>query len=619
MFLFLRSDGLESYIKGEPALEKGLGSGLGRKFFIYFLGLILGGFLSAQSAAGAESAVTPLTIGDHVSYFSGLLVVFGFVIGVWLTVIMMIVIIWRLRLSRQNPAKNSAATQSGANMQCSEQDGREGQLIEKIGLLKEVLKGMADQVEKLEPNHPFEKYFKSAQVQEDLEDLILEADSLVNNMEEEMVESAQKECRLEVLSPDSADGYCAESPEHAEMHIRARNLRAEGCRLLAEDKSKEAMCRFEESLSILQTLAKANPENQLWQRDLVLAYHNMGRTMESLGLNQEALDYFSEALDIARKLVNQNPGSLDWKRGLAASHSHTGRIMAAMGDLDGAWKNFDKEIDVMLFMVNKQPENKSWQYALASAYHNMGQLLERRGQNRAALDIFKKDQAVLKRLVEADPNNTCWLYDLACVSGQMARMYKEQGRLKDALGCARRYLGAMRKLSEREPANTTYRRELTVALGQVGRLLELRGEYDQARTTFKATLEIRRNLVEMDPGNPTWQDDLLVCLYKMGDVHFAQKDHEGAWRYYQEALEMVEALIDKDGREDNWLMGKCGVLLRLGNLHQVHDSSTADNYYRSALNIAEQPHGDDDKESDWRELAGLIKKNMSQGENVTTH
>ncbi|UQZ90321.1 hypothetical protein C4J81_14355 [Deltaproteobacteria bacterium Smac51] len=593
--------------------------------------------LESGEAAVRERVATSIEFSNMLPYFHALVFIFGFIIGVCLTALLIIASGWRNGYGSRGEAPQLASAGSESvpaaagstpaiNLNGNQLPGArpavDESLILKIGLLRDILGNMADRMEKLEALSPPQAVnSETAIVQEELEDLLLEADHLVNSLEDE-VQSTEVQQTTEPAAKGAADCGCKiadENPEYTEMHAKARNLRAEGGRFLAENRTTEAMDRFEDSLSILLSLVKINPDNQLWRRDLVLAYHNMGRTMERLEMTQEALDYFEQALSLTRDLADQNPDSLDWQRGLAASYSHVGRISSFLGNFDDAWKNYDKELEIMRDLVDKQPENKAWQYALASAYHNMGQLLERRGQIREALDAFKKDQAVLKQLVDASPDNQCWLYDLACVHGQLARMYKDQGQLKDALGQARRYLGTMRRLSERDTENTAYRRELTVALGQVGRLLELRGEYDQARTTFKAALEIRRNLASMEPDNAVWQDDLLVCLYKLGDIYFAQKDYESAWRYYQEALELVDGLIEKDGRLDNWQMGKCGVLLRLGNLHQVHDSVTATNYYRSALDIAEEPHSDDDKESDWRELAGLIRKNMAQQERMLPH
>lgn len=396
-------------------------------------------------------------------------------------------------------------------------------------------------------------------------------------------------------------------------HTLARSLRAAGNQFLAEGAPAEAVAKYEEALGIMRELVAGDPGNLAWRRDLVLAYHNLGRALEALDRLEPALEHFQEALKLTAGPDDRKIDNLDWHRGLAASHSHVGRLKLALGRLTEAGIHYENDLTIMTRLAERQPDNRAWQYALAGSLRNFGLVLEKMGWPDEALDKYRREMAIMQKLVDLEPDSNLYLHDLAGLRGQMSRLLKNKGRFKEAQVQARGYLHLMRKLVHRDPDNRDWRRELSLALDLTGRLLEREGHYEQAKASYGTALEIRRELLNLDPENAIWQCDVANGLYKTGDVCVARRQWEDARKYYLEALEVVSAVekaATRPGEEAVCLTEKCGILMRLGNLDKDRDAVSAFEYYNQALAITAGRTRENDG-TDWAEMEATIKRNMT--------
>ncbi len=401
--------------------------------------------------------------------------------------------------------------------------------------------------------------------------------------------------------------------EDTVRHTLARSLRAAGNQLLAEGAPAEAVAKYEEALGLMRELAAGDPGNLTWRRDLVLAYHNLGRALEAMDRLEAALEQFQEALKLTAGSDDRKTDNLDWHRGLAASHSHVGRLKLALGRLTEAGIHYENDLTIMTRLAERQPDNRAWQYALAGSLRNFGLVLEKMGWPDEALDKYRREMTIMQKLADLEPDNNLYLHDLAGLRGQMGRLLKKKGRFKEAQAQARGYLHLMRKLVHREPDNHDWRRELSLALDLTGRLLEREGHYEQAKASYEAALEIRRELLALGPESVVWQCDVANGLCKIGDICLARRQWDDARKYYLEALEIVEAVEKtavRPGEEAVCLTEKCGILMRLGNLDKDRDAVSAFEYYNQALAITAGRTREGDG-ADWAEMEATIKRNMT--------
>ena len=68
--------------------------------------------------------------------------------------------------------------------------------------------------------------------------------------------------------------------------------------LVAQGNLAEALKSFRDGLAIRERLAKADPNNAGWQRDLSVSYNKIGDVLVAQGNLPEALKFFRDSLAI---------------------------------------------------------------------------------------------------------------------------------------------------------------------------------------------------------------------------------------------------------------------------------------------------------------------------------
>jgi hypothetical protein len=74
-------------------------------------------------------------------------------------------------------------------------------------------------------------------------------------------------------------------------------------------------------MEIRERLARADPANAGWQRDLSVSHNNIGDILRAQGDLAEALKAFGAGMEIAEHLARADPGNAGWQRGLVVSHT----------------------------------------------------------------------------------------------------------------------------------------------------------------------------------------------------------------------------------------------------------------------------------------------------------
>jgi hypothetical protein len=79
----------------------------------------------------------------------------------------------------------------------------------------------------------------------------------------------------------------------------------------------EALKSYREGLAIADRLAKADPDNARWQRDLSVSYSNIANAFKKAGDKAMALDALRQGGAIMVRLTSFSPENAVWKRDLA--------------------------------------------------------------------------------------------------------------------------------------------------------------------------------------------------------------------------------------------------------------------------------------------------------------
>ena len=92
------------------------------------------------------------------------------------------------------------------------------------------------------------------------------------------------------------------------------------------------------ALAISERLAKADPGNAGWQRDLSVSYNKIGDVQVAQGDLPAALKATATGSRSRERLAKADPGNAGWQRDLSVSYDKIGDVQVAQGDLAAALK-----------------------------------------------------------------------------------------------------------------------------------------------------------------------------------------------------------------------------------------------------------------------------------------
>ena len=101
-----------------------------------------------------------------------------------------------------------------------------------------------------------------------------------------------------------------------------------------------ALTSYRASLAIAERLAKADPGNAGWQRDLSVSHDRIGDVQVAQGDLSAALTSYRASLAIRERLTKADPGNAEWQRDLSVSHDRIGDVQRAQGDLPAALTSY---------------------------------------------------------------------------------------------------------------------------------------------------------------------------------------------------------------------------------------------------------------------------------------
>ena len=94
-----------------------------------------------------------------------------------------------------------------------------------------------------------------------------------------------------------------------------------------------ALKSYQRRLAISDRLAKSDPGNAGWQRDLSVSYDKSRRRAGGAGRSGRRADLLSASLAISDRLAKSDPGNAGWQRDLSVSYDKVGDVQVAQGNL----------------------------------------------------------------------------------------------------------------------------------------------------------------------------------------------------------------------------------------------------------------------------------------------
>jgi tetratricopeptide (TPR) repeat protein len=93
----------------------------------------------------------------------------------------------------------------------------------------------------------------------------------------------------------------------------------------------DAMAHYQDARAIAARLARADPANAGWQRDLSVSFTKIGDVLVAQGKGEEALAAFRDSHAIFERLARADPANAGWQRDLSISFNKVGDVLVAQG------------------------------------------------------------------------------------------------------------------------------------------------------------------------------------------------------------------------------------------------------------------------------------------------
>ncbi|MDS4040857.1 MAG: hypothetical protein RKP20_06745, partial [Candidatus Competibacter sp.] len=128
-----------------------------------------------------------------------------------------------------------------------------------------------------------------------------------------------------------------------------------------------------------------------------------------------ALQAYQAGLTIGEGLARRDPSNTEWQRDLSISHEKLGDVRSAQGDLAGALQAYQAGLTIREGLARRDPSNATWQLDLVVSFYKQASVTQQSGRKsdqQQARNYYEQALTILRRL-DAEgrlpPNRKEWV------------------------------------------------------------------------------------------------------------------------------------------------------------------------------------------------------------------
>jgi tetratricopeptide (TPR) repeat protein len=145
------------------------------------------------------------------------------------------------------------------------------------------------------------------------------------------------------------------------------------------------------------------------------------------------------------RLAKSDPGNSGWQRDLSVAQGFVAIILDAQGNLSEALAGYQRTLEIQARLAKSDPGNAGWQRDLSVSYNKVGDVLKEQGTLPEALNAYRDSLVIAERLAKSDPSNAGWQVDVAfCLLGAGRQWRKARLRRSEAAPLRRTSFGSRR-------------------------------------------------------------------------------------------------------------------------------------------------------------------------------
>jgi len=156
-------------------------------------------------------------------------------------------------------------------------------------------------------------------------------------------------------------------------------------------------------LEAAEEAVRGRSEDPSENRNLSLAYKQMGALLQFIKRYSEALPFYQKALALDQSRLTQHPDRPVFQLDLSFSQASIGGLLLVQGDLDGARPWFEQAVALREHVVEIDSANDFAWLSLARGYERLARVRGKQGDIAAALDYTHRRTDIYGRRLEAHP------------------------------------------------------------------------------------------------------------------------------------------------------------------------------------------------------------------------
>jgi tetratricopeptide (TPR) repeat protein len=382
--------------------------------------------------------------------------------------------------------------------------------------------------------------------------------------------------------------------------------------LMQQGDQPGALKKYQDGLAFAEKLAKADPGNDDWRRDLSVSFQRIGNLQYAQGDLPGARKSFEDGLAIANRLAESDPANAGWQRDLSTYFGNIGTVQVAQGDLSAAFKSYEQGLAISEKLTNSDAVSPVWQRDLSAYFNNIGRVRFAQGDLPGALKSYRDAFAITDKLAKSDPGNAARQLDLWLCLNNIGSAQVSQRDLPAALSSYRDGIAIVDKLAKSDPGDTVWQRGLSTSYNNIGDTLIAQGDVAGALKSYRDGLAVTDRLTKSDPGNTVWQHDLSTSFINIGSALAAQGDIPGTLASYDKALPIMDELAKSEPVTAEKLHGVAMLFFKLAALlKQKNQSATALQASRQGRDVMARLVKRAPENAAWKRDLDLFDKQLS--------
>ena len=348
--------------------------------------------------------------------------------------------------------------------------------------------------------------------------------------------------------------------------------------------SKGALESSRKALSILESLAREEPDNNQVRLSLASTHQQISDVLHFSGDTAGAVQNSGEALKIYESIATTLAKDPKFQNDRLTETYQYANLLKLAGGLDEAASQYRKAVALSQEMVAADPSDLQGKIHLATSLDGLGNVLQEKGDTAGALENRRQGLAIREELAKLNPNNAHYRRQLAFSHHNVGLSLVEAGDLTSALSNFRQELALFESLSAADPKDVQGRRNRSLAHKQIGDVLMHTRNFSEALVQYRSALEIDRELAALDPLNSQALLDLSFSETKSGSALGRMGQTREALAILRTGVARQEALLLKDPHHIllyNHLANSYTLLAQA--LGEGGDTRSAIGYFRKAV------------------------------------